>query len=58
MSREREAIERLIREVNATEKIRHAVPRRIFVLFAVTFAVAVCLLVFAVTAPRRSQPVR
>lgn len=55
---ERRAIEKLIREVDSTEKLRTVVPRRIFMLFAVVICLSLALLVFSLKFRRRDRPVR
>ncbi|MCX6593939.1 MAG: hypothetical protein NTZ56_20685 [Acidobacteria bacterium] len=59
---EREAIKKLIAEVEAVEhgrdRARNHVPRRIFLLFAIVVPFALCLMWFAVRHGRRDRPVR
>ncbi len=57
MLTEREAIEKLIRDVDSTDRMRNEVPRRIFSMFAVVIVLGFTLMILAVRFGRRDQPI-
>ena len=57
MATERDAIEKLIRDVDSADKMRSEVPRRIFTLFAIALMLGFALFILAVRHGRRDRPI-
>jgi uncharacterized membrane protein YidH (DUF202 family) len=57
MLTEREAIEKLIRDVDSADRIRTEVPRRIFSLFAIVILLGFGLMVLALRFDRRDRAI-
>jgi hypothetical protein len=57
MLTEREAIEKLIRDVDSADRIRTEVPRRIFSLFAIVILLGFGLMVLALRFDRRDREI-
>lgn len=55
---ERDAIGKLITEINQIKRSENDVPRRIWMLFGIVFVIAICLLVMVLLFGRRETRLR